>query len=91
MAPGRNSERTTRMMNMMISSGMKMTEAAAMPLCTPSAITTITASQTTIIEISTGGTKSKLTVASAPPSAWVYSPKKAPASSPQRWSMEKIV
>ena len=73
------------------SSGMKTIELAAMPFCTPSAMTMMTASHTTIMEISTAGTTSKEIVTSVPPSAWVYSPKNPSASSPQRWSNEKIV
>ena len=41
---------------MTTSSGMKTTELAAMPFCTPRAITTITVIHTASMEISTAGT-----------------------------------
>ena len=69
---------------MTTSSGMKTIELAAMPFCTPRAMTTMTASHTMTREIRTAGTTSKEIVASAPPRAWVYSPKKPSGSSPQR-------
>lgn len=49
--------------------GMKTTALAAMPFCTPSAITTIVATHTMIIEIRTAGTMSKEMRTSWPPSA----------------------
>ena len=88
-APGRKSAATTREMKATNSTGMKITEVAPMPFCTPSAITASTKTQTSTRGTVTPETKSRPTPGS--PALRNLPNRKPSGSSPHALSMEKKV